>query len=287
MGSYGRNNGAVRQYIRSKVPRLRWTPDLHHCFLHAIERLGGQHKATPKLVLQLMDVRGLTISHVKSHLQMYRSMKIDHTRQDKNFTKKRKHCFENIIHDESVDLDDQEPNSSSPGINFNPSKRARKEETSNSIVSEEDLQKKRICETEPNPYWFDDYIQTINVADDTKGILKQGNANSQERSNFCDGGMIRWQQLHHTPCSAAHDLCNLSPSFQLHHVLPTPTPSDFLKVAKEDEEEGELALSLSLKNATKQKSYASVLSEINDTEANEFFYASKESLIDLELSLAV
>lgn len=74
MGSCGRN-GSVRQYVRSKVPRLRWTPDLHHCFVQAIERLGGQDRATPKLVMQLMDVRGLTISHVKSHLQMYRSMR--------------------------------------------------------------------------------------------------------------------------------------------------------------------------------------------------------------------
>jgi len=34
--------GAVRQYLRSKMPRLRWTADLHHCFVHAVERLGGQ-----------------------------------------------------------------------------------------------------------------------------------------------------------------------------------------------------------------------------------------------------
>ncbi|XP_062088535.1 probable transcription factor KAN4 [Humulus lupulus] len=66
---------AVRPYIRSKMPRLRWTPDLHRCFVHAVERLGGEDRATPKMVLQIMDVQGLTISHVKSHLQMYRSMK--------------------------------------------------------------------------------------------------------------------------------------------------------------------------------------------------------------------
>ncbi|KAJ0083563.1 hypothetical protein Patl1_31051 [Pistacia atlantica] len=37
----------------------------------AIERLGGQERATPKLVLQLMNVKGLSIAH------MHRSKKID------------------------------------------------------------------------------------------------------------------------------------------------------------------------------------------------------------------
>ncbi|ESR62995.1 hypothetical protein CICLE_v10018145mg [Citrus x clementina] len=68
---------SVRPYVRSKMPRLRWTADLHRSFVHAIERLGGEERATPKLVLQIMGVKGLTISHVKSHLQMYRSLKYE------------------------------------------------------------------------------------------------------------------------------------------------------------------------------------------------------------------
>lgn len=38
------SSGNVRQYVRSKNPRLRWTPELHLCFVHAVERLGGQDR---------------------------------------------------------------------------------------------------------------------------------------------------------------------------------------------------------------------------------------------------
>lgn len=37
-----RRSGSVRKYSRSKMPRLRWTPDLHLAFVNAVERLGGQ-----------------------------------------------------------------------------------------------------------------------------------------------------------------------------------------------------------------------------------------------------
>lgn len=54
---------------------MRWTTTLHARFVHAVELLGGHERATPKSVLELMDVKDLTLAHVKSHLQMYRTVK--------------------------------------------------------------------------------------------------------------------------------------------------------------------------------------------------------------------
>ncbi|XP_002524562.3 uncharacterized protein LOC8288298 [Ricinus communis] len=53
-------------------PRLRWTPELHACFVRAVRQLGGSIKATPRSIQYVMAVKGLNLFHVKSHLQKYR-----------------------------------------------------------------------------------------------------------------------------------------------------------------------------------------------------------------------
>nr|QSD99756.1 MYB family transcription factor [Melilotus albus] len=53
-------------------PRLKWTHELHQRFTEAINQLGGAEKATPKSLMRVMEIPGLTLYHLKSHLQKYR-----------------------------------------------------------------------------------------------------------------------------------------------------------------------------------------------------------------------
>ncbi|XP_020887756.1 uncharacterized protein LOC9319798 [Arabidopsis lyrata subsp. lyrata] len=59
-------------YTSDEKARLRWSRDLHDCFVTAVEKLGGPDKATPKSVKETMEVEGIALHHVKSHLQKFR-----------------------------------------------------------------------------------------------------------------------------------------------------------------------------------------------------------------------
>ncbi|TXG57723.1 hypothetical protein EZV62_015552 [Acer yangbiense] len=63
-------------------PRLRWTAQLHQRFVDAVTHLGGPDKATPKTIKRIMGVKGLTLYHLKSHLQKFRLGKQPHNYKD-------------------------------------------------------------------------------------------------------------------------------------------------------------------------------------------------------------
>ncbi|KAH9795004.1 putative two-component response regulator-like APRR6 [Citrus sinensis] len=60
------NNGHVK---KKRKPRIVWTSELHLKFIEAVSSL-GDIKARPKLILQKMNVPGLTQRQVASHLQI-------------------------------------------------------------------------------------------------------------------------------------------------------------------------------------------------------------------------
>uniref|UniRef100_A0A0E0KGG0 Myb-like domain-containing protein n=1 Tax=Oryza punctata TaxID=4537 RepID=A0A0E0KGG0_ORYPU len=62
-------NGGGGGKRSSRAPRMRWTTALHAHFVQAVELLGGHERATPKSVLELMNVKDLTLAH------MYRTVK--------------------------------------------------------------------------------------------------------------------------------------------------------------------------------------------------------------------
>ncbi|XP_024636162.2 two-component response regulator ARR14 [Medicago truncatula] len=67
----GREDANASKETLAKKTCLSWSPELHQQFLCAVNQL-GLDKARPKMILKIMDVPGLRVGHVASHLQKYR-----------------------------------------------------------------------------------------------------------------------------------------------------------------------------------------------------------------------
>uniref|UniRef100_A0A0A0LEY1 Myb-like domain-containing protein n=1 Tax=Cucumis sativus TaxID=3659 RepID=A0A0A0LEY1_CUCSA len=68
-------NKKLKSSIVSKT-RIKWTEELHQRFTNCVDQLGGAQmfvasaEATPKQLFHLMKTKGLTLIHIKSHLQV-------------------------------------------------------------------------------------------------------------------------------------------------------------------------------------------------------------------------
>ncbi|KAM3325779.1 myb family transcription factor PHL7 [Capsicum chacoense] len=89
------SNMASNRSDCSSKERLKWTQELHDLFEKAVSQLGGPERATPKGILKVMGIPGLTIFHVKSHLQKYRMSKF--VREDPAIGKSERKSISEIL----------------------------------------------------------------------------------------------------------------------------------------------------------------------------------------------
>nr|XP_020153757.1 uncharacterized protein LOC109739088 [Aegilops tauschii subsp. strangulata] len=66
---------AAESSTAPRKTRIRWTQDLHERFVECVNQLGGADRTTPRAIQKLMNSDGITIFHIKSHLQKYRMAK--------------------------------------------------------------------------------------------------------------------------------------------------------------------------------------------------------------------
>ncbi|KAL9234829.1 hypothetical protein vseg_009654 [Gypsophila vaccaria] len=82
----------------TKRERIKWTAERHQKFLHAVEILGGEDKAVPKKIRELMNLPDITREKVASHLQKYRkSIKMAREESLKRQSENHNHVLSHLL----------------------------------------------------------------------------------------------------------------------------------------------------------------------------------------------